>query len=475
MPTGATARAAEPPSPWALEQVEALCPTLSRLAAARTVAAPDHWRDLGVDTRALWGRYAGGAGEPYEVVVDHVRVATRCSCPARARPCKHALALLLLWVAGAVPTTGEAPPAGVAGWLERAQPPAAAEAGPAGEQPATAGTGGAAGRSAAPAPERDRARDDKVARLSTALVELDRWLADRVRTGLAEPALARYATWDAVAARLVDAKAGSLANRVRRLGGQVGTAPGWHEHVLAELGVLHLLAEGGQRLGELEPHLADGIAVALGWQVRQSDVLAGVPERDRWLVAGRSDTVEDRIVVRRTWMWGTTSAEWAMVLAFAAHGQALDETLRVGTSIEADLYRYPGAVRLRALVGHVHDPARPEPRLADLLPAGSLGQVCDDVGAALCREPWLERHPFVVRARAVPARRGRSWLLADAQGSLPLLPACPGLAELVACTAHEPVPVTAEWTARGVLPVAVHLAGRSVELTPRLDEGGRWR
>ena len=57
------------------------------------------------------------------------------------------------------------------------------------------------------------------------LVELDRWLEDRMRTGLADPSLARYATWDGLAARLVDARAGSLANRVRRLAGLVGASP----------------------------------------------------------------------------------------------------------------------------------------------------------------------------------------------------------------------------------------------------------
>mgnify|MGYP000326096381 CR=1 FL=1 len=45
------------------------------------------------------------------------------------------------------------------------------------------------------------------------LVELDRWLDDRLRTGLSDPALARYDTWDSLAARLVDARAGALANR----------------------------------------------------------------------------------------------------------------------------------------------------------------------------------------------------------------------------------------------------------------------
>ena len=125
-----------------------------------------------------------------------------------------------------------------------------------------------------------------------------------MRTGLADPALARYATWDELAARLVDARAGALANRVRRLAGLVGAGPDWHSDVLAELGFLHLIAQAGRRLPDLPGPLADAVATASGWQVRQADVLAGVPETDEWFVAGRSDVREDRIEVRRVWLRG---------------------------------------------------------------------------------------------------------------------------------------------------------------------------
>src|SRR5690606_21527559 len=138
---------------------------------------------------------------------------------------------------------------------------------------------------------------------------------DRMRTGLADPALARYDTWDRLAARLVDARAGSLANRVRRLAGLVGASPDWHAEVLAELGMLHLIAQAGRRVPDLPGPLADTVAVVAGWQVRQADVLAGVPETDEWFVAGRSDTREDRIEVRRWWLRGTRSGRWAMLLS----------------------------------------------------------------------------------------------------------------------------------------------------------------
>jgi hypothetical protein len=244
-----------------------------------------------------------------------------------------------------------------------------------------------------PEPDRDRARDERVERMSAGLTELDRWLDDRMRTGLADPALAKYATWDELAARLVDAQAGSLANRIRRLAGLVGASPDWHGDVLAELGLLHLLAQAGRRLGSLPGPLADAVATTVGWQVRQADVLAGVPDTDTWIVAGRSDTREDRIEVRRHWLRGTTSGRWALLLSFAAYRQSLDTSLTVGTSITADLHRYPGPA-LRALIGTRHgDPTGPaRPTAVDVATA------CDEVGSDAGAEPWLDRVPFTVDA-----------------------------------------------------------------------------
>lgn len=455
---------------WAVEQVLALCPTPSRAAAGRGLAIPSRWQAPGGDDRLVWGRCVGSGAEPYETTVDHRDVAFSCTCPARTSPCKHAVGLLLLWVEGRVPPA-ERPVWAVAG--APSPPP----------HPVPPTPGGDAGDDLPrppPSPASpDAGRDQRVERAGAALVELDRWLTDRIRTGLGDPALARYATWDQLAARLVDGRAGGLANRVRRVGGRVGASPDWHEHVLAELGILHLLARAGRHLTCLDEQLADAVAVALGWQVRQADVLATAPDADRWFVAGRSDAVEDRIVVRRTWLWGVDTQRWALVLSFAAAGSALDDTMVVGTVLHADLHRYPGAVALRALVGAVHEPPCVAAEPAAGLAVRTVAEACDEIGAAMAAEPWLERVP--VTLAATPAPRGRGWVLTDDTGSLPLEPAA-ALEVLVATSGGRPLVVTAEWATAsasvGALhPVAVHLAERSLDVGPRRIAawGGRRR
>ena len=461
---------------WQVEQVLALAPRPSSVAAAQPLAIPDRWVSTGCDARAVWGRCTGSSAEPYECAVDHVEVAFRCSCPSRILPCKHSLALLLLWARGQV-AESEPPPFAVA-WVAKRlaadqatdhdDPPNSANAAEQTATPQVDTSSDVVGASAIPPPlEPGTSRDERIARMAAGLAELDRWLDDRLRTGLADPSLASYKTWDGLAARLVDARVGGLANRVRRLAGLVGAHPDWHSQVLAELGVLHLLATSGRHLRALPPTLADSVATTIGWQVRQADVLAGVPHTDHWVVMGRSDTREDRIEVRRIWLRGSTGrpgeGAWAMVLSFAAYQQTLDTTLAVGTQVHADLFRYPGAVALRALMGPRHG----EPVSAPVPAGSSIALACAEVGRGIAAEPWLERYPLCVVA--APTRAGGRWLLTDATGSLPLVDGATGVGTLLACSAGRAVTVTAEWTAAGLVPLTVHLDDRAVDIGPVAD------
>ncbi len=446
-----------------------MAPTASSMSAAEVLATPSRWLGLGADARAAWGRCRGSGAEPYETMVDHVEVAWRCSCPSRRLPCKHALALLLLWVRGDI--VPAALPSSVAEWVEGRDRRAARAVHPSGHEPAEGGAGDDAGESGAAEelpdgrPDRDeldRARDERIARMFEGLVELDRWLEDRLRTGLSDPALARYDTWDTLAARLVDARAGALANRVRRLAGLVGAGPDWHGEVLAELGLLHLITRAGLRIGQLEGPLADAVATASGWQVRHADVLAGVPDTDEWFVAGRSDVREDRIEVRRLWLWGVTSGRWAMLLSFAAYQQTLDDSWTVGTVVHADLHRYPGG-SLRSLAGLRH--ADPLPFASP--PSLTIAEACASIGAAVAAEPWIERYPAVVHA--APSRVEGRWVLTDHTGSLPLVGPVRSLAILLAASSGAPLTLTVEWNPRGVVPLALHLEDRTIDVGPQAD------
>lgn len=457
------------------EQVLLLAPDRGSVTAATSAADPASWSSAGHDHVGVWGTYLPASAEPYDVVIDLRGPAFRCSCPSRKLPCKHVLGLLLLHAHHRVAPANRLPFANR--WLRQrdvhqAAPPnahddrtAIAPAEPdAPSTPATIdpSTGGAPLRPPHD-PARDQRRLDRAERMRAGLVELDRWLADRLRGGLAAPELSDATTWERAAARLVDAQCGGLANRMRRVAARVGEHAGWHEDVLEELALLHVLARGAQRTSMLPEDLADAVHLATGLTVAKDDVLAGVPSTATWLVAGESRTREDRITVQRTWFCappagaGTT---WAMSLSFGTFGNDVASEFEVGHVVEADVHWYPGGIALRALVGRQHSVPRP----ASAPPQGAT--VLDAVagaGVASAHEPWIERYPVLLSATPVPLGNGR-WALADPTGSVPIVPGFWRTAELVCASGGEPITVMGEWSVDGVQPLTLWCDGAAVRL-----------
>ena len=190
----------------------ALAPDASSLRAAQPLTTGRSWALTGAaDGRALWGECQGSAASPYRTVIDLSGPAYRCSCPSRKFPCKHAIALLLLWSDGAV-TPGADPPEWARSWLTA--------------RPAKASDTNDAKLPADPAAARRRA-EQREARVASGLTELDRWLCDQVRQGLAASQRAGYRHWDDIAARMVDAQASGMAERLRALAAVPNSGAGW--------------------------------------------------------------------------------------------------------------------------------------------------------------------------------------------------------------------------------------------------------
>ena len=457
------------------EQVLLLAPDRAAATAATQAADPAAWSMAGCDDEAVWGQYVATSAEPYEVAVDLGGPAFRCTCPSRKVPCKHCLGLLLMHAQQHVVPAKRLPFAQQ--WMQRRDRHPTARA--TDVVPDVQGAGddevaveaAAAGvrarsRTGGHDPQREQRRLDRAERMRAGLLELDRWLTDRVRTGLAAPELADADTWDRLAARLVDAQCGGLANRVKRIATRVGQHARWHEDVLEEMAVLHALAQGAMRTSTLPEHLADGVHAAAGLTTAKDDVLAGVPSTAAWSVLGESRTREDKITVQRTWLAhqgsgddGPPRTTWAMLLAFGAFGNEVTTEHRVGTRSHADVHWYPGATPLRALLGREHH----EPQPAPVPVPHTVADAVAAAGWAMASEPWVERYPTLTRVVPMPRGNGR-WVLADRTGAMPIVPGFWRLAELVAMSGGSPVTVMGEIGADGVQPLTVWAGGAMVLL-----------
>ncbi|MES2945219.1 MAG: SWIM zinc finger family protein, partial [Pseudomonadota bacterium] len=191
-------------TPFALEAVLALSPDDASTKAARGLVSPGKWPTLGGSDVAVWGECQGSGSKPYQTQVDVSGGGPtfKCSCPSRKFPCKHGLALLLMQAQDASRFTAPEP-AWVAEWLasrkERAEKKEIKAATP------------AAPLDPALAAKREGKRFD---RMAAGAQELGLWLDDLARKGLASLSADSQNGASGMAARMVDAQAPGLGQRL---------------------------------------------------------------------------------------------------------------------------------------------------------------------------------------------------------------------------------------------------------------------
>ena len=370
--------------------------------AGQALAGPRKWVSSGFDAAAVWGECQGSGSKPYQVQVDLSEPAFKCSCPSRKFPCKHGLGLMLMFAAGQL--AEGAPPAWVAEWLagraaksQKKQAKAEAPAKPVDE--------------AAAAKRRER----RLKNVADGLAALKRWAEDLVRGGIATAPGLGYAFFDGPARRMIDAQAPGAARRVQDLGTIAASGGEWQRPFVKGLASIYLLARAYERLDELPPATRDDVLSTLGLPV-PAEVLAALPATaDLWQVVAAEVSLQDRLRVQQTWLFGTRTGRVGVDLAFAHGAGPLDASLPVGTAFEGEVAFYPGnAARVTA---RSRQELKPITQLAGL---ANLDALCGRVADHRAAHPWADELSLPVRS-LIPTRYGDGWHLIDCQGqSLPM-------------------------------------------------------
>lgn len=443
-----------------LEQVVALAPDTGTLQRARKLAIPSSFSAAGADARALWADVKG-SGSPYQCFVDLQGPAYRCSCPVRKQPCKHVLALLLFAAEQALPA-GE-PPEELSAWLTRRDGAATRKTNPT-----------TTVRDTTAQQKRAEQREEKIQR---GLDELERFLEDAVRIGLAELSKRQNDSWDAIQRRLIDAQAPGLAARIDWMRRQMCAGPHWQEPVFQALLELHLLLSAYRNRDNLPIEWAADIREYLGWRRDTAEVAATPGISGIWWVLAQGIRYESGLYTQSIWLRETTTGQFALARQFAAeqNRDGLLGGLANGSLIDAQVHYYSAHTPLRALLIHDRSQAQPaaDSEALQRLQASAYPDLDSALRAARavqCRNPFAHEIPlWIDELRLVMA--GDRFALADRDGRLlPLAKDYTQLWQLLAYTGDRPATLLVIFDGRTARPWALARQGRYRALD--MNEGG---
>ncbi|GGP37404.1 SWIM zinc finger family protein [Saccharothrix coeruleofusca] len=354
------------------QAVLGLAPDGQVASSATRLAGSSGWHGEGSSPGALWGLCKGSGAKPYSVCVDLGDRATKCSCPSRKFPCKHALALQLRHARDPFPAA-DAPP-WVQEWLTRRHKTAAAPA----------------AQDAPEAVERRAKAKEKTARdrqeaVRAGVAGLADWLADVAGAGIAGLPARDAAWWRSISARMVDAQAKGLASAVDELRDVVAAGgPHWAHDAADRLGGLRLLT----RLGSVEAP-SEVVRRRLGFSVAEEEVRAAPGLSDRWVPLLRRDTEDELVRTVQQWVWGRAHG-WVVAVRHAGGGARPVPPLPHGVEVQGVLHPYPGAAPLRVAVGEVLAQSAPGP-----VPApDTWREALASLEPWLRGDPWLRAHPL---------------------------------------------------------------------------------
>lgn len=443
---------------WTAVRVLDLAPDPSSRKAGHSLGRAGAWLSLGRDGALAWGEIKGSGAAPYRAALTLDGPAFRCTCPSRKFPCKHGLGLFLVLVGAEAAVAPASVPDWVAEWAAKrgagSKPTPGTDATATATATATAGAGDAA-PAAKPvdAKAQDKRRRQREAKVAAGVDELDLWLRDLVRRGLAGARGEPYAFWDRMGARLVDAQAPGLARRVRALpgllaGGQ-GAADG--DAVLA-LGRLVLLVRGWRRQAALDDALRAEVRAAIGFAPGAEESAASPGVEDHWTVLAQTVEDEEALRVRSTWL-AAAGGRVAQVLDFSAGERSFPPAPGPGHAFRGEVVFHPGAAGLRAAI---RGGERAEPR--PFAGAVGIGAALDGVADALARVPWLEGWPMLLGGVRF-ARAGAGFAATDAGGALPLAGG-EAVVPFLSVAGGAAVDLFGWWDGRALRPLALGARGR---------------
>ncbi len=446
----------------------AFAPSSGISKSAQGLASSSRWVSLESDGKLIWGECKSSRGTAhYKTVVDLKGPAFKCSCPSRAFPCKHSLALLLLLAKDneAFRIPGEVPEE-VTAWYNKRHKGESQEKKE--RTPEEIQKSEAA---------KEKKQQERFKRMAEGIDDLEKWLVDLIRTGLAamDKRSDEFTSsginfsdgppeeqWKNFSKRMVDAQLPGIARKIRETELLKGTTADWPAKVLANLSEIHLASRGFRQLDRLPAELQSELLTYVGKNIRKQDVLQSEGIQDEWMVVGKFEHFNvDNATVRRTWFKGLESDTCALVLEYDYQREGLPTLFPPGRIFKGEISFYPSSFPIRGLI---KEPEIVKEQISSFHGHPNIGSFLRQYAGALKANPWLPDFPTVLD-RVVPIFHEDKWWLMDEYNEAIPISGMENIGwKISALSGGNPIEVFGEWTGETLLPLSVVSDDRFINL-----------
>lgn len=322
------------------DQVEQIIPDASSAKSAKKLAKLQEWKNIaGTADQWIWGEIQGSA--IYQSAIFLPELKCECSCPSFKRPCKHALALLLVYTEHqdqfVIQQDETAIPDRVQKWRDK-KTKAVEKKEKAAEKPVDEEARA----------KREQAREKKI---DSGIEALQLWLQDVVNMGLGRLRQQQNEKFRDIQSRLVDAQAGGLVSHLDEFSSALYQAD-WQSRCSFWLAKLQIAVNLWQNRQQLQPELYEEVKQLFGinlpgdiWEkiaVQSLNVYAlGQVSHELTTARGR---------YRRQWLWDSVALRDYLLLDFeiapySSFGVTLPYQCQIG--LNARLYPVISQQRIR--------------------------------------------------------------------------------------------------------------------------------
>ncbi len=395
----------------------------------------------------IYAEMPAGEGVVYNIAIDIDKNRLHCTCSFQPQPCLHAVALHHFFLQSAdtdFPTAEVLPD-----WVQELL------AGNSGRLPTKALVSHSISR--------QQRRYERLERATDGFADLEGWLFDVIRRGVATTVSEDQGWTTGIATRAADASLTGLSRTLRLTGNIAPNRPDWAEKTLAVLAESYLAVRAFRKRETLPENQVAELQQWLGISTKKEEVLAkGEQLTDAWAVVGQVEEVtEDKLKVRRTWLLGQTSRRYALLVDYAFGGAPFAPGWLAGTIQRGTIAWYPSSWPLRALA---FDDFQHLSKITRLEAYDDFQTFATDYAKAVGAQPWLSIFPAIFAEAAIFFKNEILFAVDVAGKMLPLHAAEHDIWRLLALSGGHPISVFGEWNGTTLRPLTVIAAGRLVVL-----------